>query len=685
MQWINSILAGIFSGSAYALIGVSVALMYRSTGTLSFAHAAFAMSAAYLYSDLTVSHGVGVFPAAFIALVVTLLFGLVVEFVVMRPVRNASPTARLIATVGVLGATSAAMLLIYGTLPNRAPRLYDGGFRIGDEIFIGYQELTVLAVAAVAGVTLAVFLKSSRLGRAIRATADNAEVARLMGIPASRISQLNWLIAAATSGLAGILVAPSTVVSIATFPVLELRALVGVLFAGLGNLVLTFFGGVGLGVIEALTTQTTSTIGAQESVTLLVVLAIIVLRKTWYTLDKDTGLSIGAGEGPAFLAPLRRLTAGAQARRLGQALIGGLVIATILHATVKPSDSEYWSFVWGVALFYMLQGVSLVLLSGWGGQVTLMQAAYAGIGAYGVLYLVNERGWPVELAILGATLFATVSGAVVGIPALRVTGPQFAIVSLAFGAWASAFLFTRPELQGTLPRTSLFGIDVTRDRSLYIIMAVVTLIVFVLAWNVRRSHFGTMLLISRDEPLLVAQFGGYPNRIKMATFVLASAIAGMGGAFYGLLLTGFRPTDFAVSLSINLLLFTVVGGITSLSGAAIAGSLFLVLPAILQGQADTGNGAQVTQLVGALIVVAVLGLRPGGLASLSPFAHRVAKVAGGRAASVGRLLVPDRPWLGQSGAAEGYSCAMARDGSPVPPEFWATAQSLSTSPEGVRP
>lgn len=679
MQWINAIIGGIFSGSAYALIGVSVTLMYRSTGTLSFAHAAFAMVAAYIYSDLTVTEGVGVFPAAFVALGITLIFGLLVEFLVMRPVRNASATSRLIATVGVLGATSAAALLIYGTLPARAPRLYDGGVSVGSEIFLGYQELTVLAVAAIGGVTLAIFLKRSRLGKAIRATADNPEVARLMGIPSSRISQLNWLIAALTSGLAGVLIAPSTVVSVATFPVLELRALVGVLFAGLGSLVLTFFGGLALGVIESITVQFTSVIGAQETVTLVVVVAILLLRTTWYTIDKDSSLSIGeSGGGPAFLRRLRNSPTKSKLRPLGQALVGGLVIATIVHATARPADSEFWSFVWGVALFYMLQGVSLVLLSGWGGQVTLMQAAYAGIGAYTTLYLVNERGWHIELAIIAATVVTTLAGAVVGLPALRVTGPQFAIVSLAFGAWASTFIFTRPELQGTLPRSSLLGFDVTRDRSLYVIMAVATAVVFLLAWNVRRSVFGTLLLISRDEPLLVAQFGGYPNRIKMATFLLASAIAGLGGALYGILLTGFRPTDFAVSLSINLLLFTVVGGITSLSGAAIAGALFLVLPAILQGTADTGNGAQVTQLVGALIVVVVLSVRPGGLASLNPFVRRTrARLA------AGRRRLPERAWLEQPAAAESYARAMSRNGV-QPTEIAAADRILATSSEGKR-
>ncbi|WP_019873021.1 ABC transporter permease, partial [Sporichthya polymorpha] len=596
MQWVNAIIAGIFSGSAYALIGISVTLMYRSTGTLSLAHAAFAMVAAFVYSDLTIDKSYGVFAAAGIALLVTIVFGLLVERLVMRPVRNASPTARLIVTVGVLGATSAAILLIYGSLPSRAPRLYDGGVNVGDEIFLGYQELTIFAAAAGGGVGLAIFLKRTRLGRAIRANADNADVARLMGIPARRISQLNWFIAALSSGVAGILIAPSTVVSVGTFPLFELRALAAVLFAGLGSLVLTFAGGLGLGIIESLTVQVTSAIGAQETVTLLAVVAILVLRKTWYTVDTDTSLSLSQSSGgPAWVLRIRDSQARRQLRPVAQILVIALVAVTVLHAIQRPSESEYWAFVWAVAMFYMLQGVSLVLLSGWGGQVTLMQAAYAGIGAYGTLYLVNERGWPTEYAMLGAILFATVAGAVAGLPALRVTGPQFAIVSLAFGAWASTFLFTRPELQGTLPRDTLFGLDITQERKLYVLIAAATALVFLAAWNVRRSVFGTFLLIARDEPLLIAQFGGYASRIKMAAFVMASAVAGLGGAIYGILLTGFRPTDFAVNLSINLLLFTVVGGITSLAGAVIAGPLFIVLPAVIQGTADTGNGAQRTQ------------------------------------------------------------------------------------------
>lgn len=670
MQWINAIIAGIFSGSAYALIGISVTLMYRSTGTLSFAHAAFAMVAAFVYSDLTIEKSYGVFAAAGIALAVTIAFGLLVERLVMRPVRSASPTARLIVTVGVLGATSAAMLLLYGSLPSRAPRLYNGGVDVGDEIFLGYQELTIFAAAAGGGIGLAIFLKRTRLGRAIRANADNADVARLMGIPARRISQLNWFIAAVASGVAGILIAPSTIVSVGTFPLFELRALAAVLFAGLGSLVLTFAGGLGLGIVESLTVQVTSAIGAQETVTLVLVVGILLLRKTWYTVETDTSLSLSqSGGGPGWARRIRDSQTRRQLRPVGQILVIAVAAVTILHAIQRPSDSEYWAFVWAVAMFYMLQGVSLVLLSGWGGQVTLMQAAYAGIGAYGTLYLVNDKGWSVEYAMLGATLFATVAGAIVGLPALRVTGPQFAIVSLAFGAWASTFLFTRPELQGTLPRDTLFGLDVTQDRKLYVLVAIATALVFLAAWNVRRSVFGTLLLISRDEPLLIAQFGGYASRIKMATFIMASAIAGLGGAVYGVLLTGFRPTDFAVSLSITLLLFTVVGGITSLAGAFIAGPLFVVVPAVIQGTADTGSGAQKTQLIAALVVVAVLSFRPGGLASLLPFARRV-----GGARRWERI--PASPWLDQPGA-DAYFRGEATDRG--------TVTSSSSTPDPIQP
>jgi sulfate-transporting ATPase len=604
---INGILSGIMTGGAYSLMGVSITLMYRSTGVLSFAHAAFAMVAAYVYSDLTIGRGVSPRLAAVVALLVTLVFGLVVERLAIRPVAKASPTARLITTVAVLGATTALMLLKYGVLPQRAPVLFpEGGFRLGD-VFITYQQFGSLLIGAFGAAALAAFLKRAKLGIAVRATADNADAARLMGIPSRRISQFNWAVGSVTAGAAGILIAPSTIVSVATFPLLELRALVAALFGGLSGLVLTFVGGLAVGVVESLAAIKFSAAGVRDLAILILVVVLLLVRRQWEVGGGTTALGLGGGRVRSLPPGLRRVT---------RAVAAAAAVTVGLLALLQPAGSNYWAFVWAIAVFYALEGLSLVLLSGWGGQVTLMQAAYVGFGAYGVLYLVNQRGWAPEPAALVAVVVAVAAGAIVGYPALRVTGPQFAIVSLAFGGWAASYLFTRPELQGTLPRDRLFGFDVTSDTTLYYIMLAATVVLYLLVWNLRRSRFGGLLIASRDAAGTVAQFGGNPERIRLSAFLLASAIGGVGGAFYGLLVTGFRSADFGPQLAISLLLFTVVGGSTSLAGPLVAGVLFAVIPNVIQQQSTTGSEAQITQLVAALVVVAMVALRPQGLASL---------------------------------------------------------------------
>lgn len=658
--WLQGTLSGIMTGGAYALMGVSIALMYRSTGVLSFAHAAFAMVAAYVYSDLASGQGMSPRLAAVVALAVTVVFGLVVERVVVRPVAKASPTARLIATVAVLGATTALMLLVYGVLPQRAPLLFpQGGIRLGG-VFITNQQLGVLAVGALGAAMIGLFLQRTRLGTAVRATADNADAARLMGIPSRRISQFNWAVGSVTAGAAGILIAPSTIVSVATFPLLELRALVAALFGGLTGLGLTFAGGLAVGVVESLAAIKISGAGIRDLAILVLVVVLLVVRRHWNPAGSAAGAFTAVSSSRRTVSPGVRSTLRVIAA-LAAVVVGG-------YALIQPSGSGYWAFVWSIAVFYALEGLSLVLLSGWGGQVTLMQAAYVGFGAYGVLYLVNQRDWAPEPAAAVAVALAVAVGAIVGYPALRVTGPQFAIVSLAVGGWAASYIFTRPELQGTLPRDQLLGFDVTSDTSLYYIMLAVTAVLYLLVWNVRRSGFGNLLIASRDAPATVAQFGGDPRRIRLGAFLLASAIGGIGGVFYGLVVTGFRAADFGPQLAIALLLFTVVGGMTSLAGPLVAAVLFAVVPSVIQQEASTDSQAQVTQLVAALVVVAVVALRPQGLASLWQRRHAEVGEVDANGAAVpagpgrfGAVLVAAGQW-GQAGNGSGDG----RRTTPVP-------------------
>lgn len=632
---IDGIIVGVFTGGSYALLAVSITLMYRSTGFLSFAHAGFASVGAYVYADLAGSRGWPVAVAAMVAVVITIAYGLIVERI-LRPVRDASGATKMIATLGIVQLTTALILLVYGFEPTSAPLLLpDSSIAVGD-VRIAHQQSAILVLAALSAGLLGWFLKTTRFGTAIRAVAGNPDTARLMGVSLTNVARFNWALGAGMAGVAGVLLAPLAPITAATFTLLLAKALAATLVGGLLSLPLTFAGALGIGVADSLTVLNSSAPGAKELVTLGLVVALLVLRRTWPS-ELQTEAS-PTSTSSALLDRLTPVTAGL--RRVFEMVRWPMAVVGIVLILVVPAGSNYWGFVGARGLYFTIQALSLVLLVGWGGQVSLMHGAYAGIGAFTTAMLVGNHGWPLELALVGAGLAGVVMGAVAGLPALRLSGLQFAIASLVFAGAASEWLFRRTEFPKSLPRGTLFGVDIFPDSNLYYFMLPVTLILYIAVWNIRRSTFGPLLISARDAPTTVAHFGADPARTRMAAFLFASFIAAFGGGFYGVLLTGFQPFDFSLVLSIALLIYAVVGGVQSLGGPLVAGVLFGVVPQLIQGQSSSASA--LPDLIAGVAVLLLLALRPDGIASL--FASRPLPARDGARSSFGRFDVTVSRW-----------------------------------------
>jgi ABC-type branched-subunit amino acid transport system permease subunit len=228
---------------------------------------------------------------------------------------------------------------------------------------------------------------------------------------------------------------------------------------------------------------------------------------------------------------------------------------------------------------------------------------------------VVEHGLPLALALLISSVAGTALGAVVGLPALRLSGLQFAVASLAFAAAAAAWLFEWDELPRSMPRSDLLGLDLQSDIAVYFVTLATTAVVMLLLWNLRRSSQGSLLLAARDAAATVDHFGASASRARLGAFLLASFVATLGGGLYAVLLTGLSAADFAPFLSLTLLVYYVVGGSQSLLGPVLAGLAFGVLPQVLQSDAGTTASATPTIVAGAAVVL-LLAVRPLGLASL---------------------------------------------------------------------
>lgn len=651
---IDGIVVGVFTGGSFALLAVSITLMYRSTGFLSFAHAGFATVGAYVYADLAGAREWPAPVAAFLAVLITTAYGLVVERI-LRPVRDASGATKMIATLGIVQLTTALVLLVYGFEPTSAPLLLpDSSISIGD-LRIAHQQTAILVLAAVSAVLLGWFLQATRFGTAIRSVAGNPESARLMGVSLTNVARFNWALGAGLAGTAGVLLAPLAPITAATFTLLLAKALAATLVGGLVSLPLTFAGAIGFGVADSLTVLNSSSPGAKELVTLGLVVLLLVFRRTWPgEMQTSVAPKTRSSTLISRLAPVSvRVRRGYELVRWPVGLVGLVLILVV------PAGSNYWGFVGSRGLYFTIQALSLVLLVGWGGQVSLMHGAYAGIGAFTTALLVGTHGWPLELALVGGGLAGVVMGAVAGLPALRLSGLQFAIASLVFAGAASEWLFRRTEFPKSLPRGTLFGVDIFPDSNLYYFMLPVTVVLYVAVWNIRRSTFGPLLISARDAPTTVAHFGADPARTRMAAFLFASFIAAFGGGFFGVLLTGFQPFDFSLILSIALLIYAVVGGVQSLGGPLVAGVLFGVVPELIQGQSSSASA--IPDLIAGVAVLLLLALRPDGIASL--FASRPTPAADATPRSFGRFDVTVARWRADRGAPD--DDAIATEGPSV--------------------
>jgi len=626
---IEAAVSGVFTGGSYALIGVAITLMFRSTGVLSFAHAAFAAVAAFMYVDFA-ERGWPLGVAAAVAVVAATAYGLIVERVAVRPLAGASAAARLIGTLGILTATSGLLLWHYGFAPVVAEPLLPSESISVFGVEVSYQKATVLVAAAVAAAILAWFLERTRFGTAVRAVAQDPEAARLHGISLGTVARFNWGLGAALSAAVGILVAPLQIVNVGTFTLLLTKSLAGTLVGGLSSLPLTFAGGLLVGVVEAIAAVRFDQPGMIEVAVLVLVLVVLVGRRTWAAAPTTY-----AGDG----RPRRGLRIDVPPAL--RALVFAALAAGAVVALVVPADSTYWSFVGGRTLFFVIQALSLVMLVGWGGQVSLMQGAYVGVGALGTGYLVSEHGMALWAALLLSAVAGTAMGAVAGLPALRLSGLQFAVASLAFSAAAAAWLFERPEIPSSLARSELFGIDLSSDTTVYYVMLVITGVLLLAAANLRRSVQGRFLIAARDVPEAVEHFGASAARARMGVFLVAAFTATLGGGLYAVLITGLSPTDFAPMLSLSLLVYTVVGGSQSLAGPVVAGLAFGLLPQITQGTAS-GSANAVPDILAGATVLLVLIFRPDGLASLLPRPRWAAARGGAPGPAAAEVAVRER-------------------------------------------
>jgi branched-chain amino acid transport system permease protein len=415
---------------------------------------------------------------------------------------------------------------------------------------------------------LRLFLYRTRTGTALRAVVDNPELTALAGASPERFGQLGWAIGSMLAALAGVLLAAIvSPLDATTLTLLVINGFAAAMVGRLRNLPLTFIGGIALGLTEAYLVGYLP-VGAflsQVKPTVPMVFLFIVL----------------------ILLPERRIagrTVSPRAPRvagLWESLIAGGVLvglALLIGPTLSKSNLQTASH--GVVLGVIM--LSLVLLVGYGGQVSLCQMTFAGLGAFAMGQVANGASWWGVLAAVG---LAAVVGAIIALPALRLRGLYLALATLAFAQAMDTGFFLNEHTFGisgslNVGRVQLPGISLDSDQTFFVFLTVIFALVAIGLLALRRGSYGRRLRALADSPAASATVGMNLTATKLTVFAISAGLAGLGGALYGQQQGLVGEPDFQLLLSLTLVLLAVVWGIRTMTGMLVAGLLFAFFPVI---------------------------------------------------------------------------------------------------------
>jgi branched-chain amino acid transport system permease protein len=638
-QLLLFVVLGIGPGALIAGIALSIVLTYRGAGTINIAAGAVAMFGAYVYyglrtggylflSALDLGGPLSTVPAFLVTVIVCGLGGALMDLTVFRPLRTASPLAKLVGTVGVLLTLQAVVILRFGGEGQSAPDVLKGGTI---ELFGGtvpVNRLLLVGIVVVAAVFLAAIYRYTRFGLATRAAQENEAEATLSGLSPNSLSMANSVAAWMLAGALGVLVAPLTQLDPSTLTLAVVPALGAALLARFESFTVATLAGIAMGAIRAVVTylQTKPWFpqsgglpmpGVPELIYFVVIAGALVWR----------GKSLP--ERGAFVEA--RLPAAPAPRRIAlPALI--VTVVCVVGLLTFPFDMRQ-------ALINSLIGViaclSLVMLTGFVGQVSLAQYALAGVAGLVMSKLAIHAGigFPIGPAI--GIVAATALGMLAALPALRVRGVQLAVLTLAAAVAIASFGFDNPSWGAggngsPVPEPHLLGIDVGPRASFpingdqlpspvfgFLCLAVVIGLAMLVA-SVRRSGLGQRMLAVRSNERAAAGAGVSPRTVKLTAFGLSAMIAAVAGTLYGYNFGSVDATRFSSLNTLALIAFAYIGGITTIKGAVIAG--LLITEGLMGhiGEKYIGIPGSYQLLLAGVSLVLTVAMNPSGIALAPP-------------------------------------------------------------------
>ena len=613
--WVNSqiVYDGIVQGLAIAVIAVGVVLVYRATRIINFAVGNMGVVGAVTLSLLVLQYSVPFWAALVIAVLIGLVFGAAVEMTVIRRLKNAPRVVVLVSTIGIAGLAQAIAIEIPQPSDPSAhyPTAFNGAWTVAG-VNVRGADLGVLILVPVTIIVLTWFLDHTMIGKTVKACATNAPLARLSAISPKLVSTMVWALAAGLSTLSVVLIAgeSSTAAGLATLgPQTLSEALAAAVIARMRSFRITVLAALAIGVLQSLLTYNfLATPGITDLLLFIAVFVAVIFAKREAEDSQVFAFSPRAHPIPERLRPIW------WARNIdkGGILLLGMIAVLLPIVVTEPSRQQLYTAV----LAFAICASSLTVLTGWLGQLSLGQMAFAGLAALFAARLVNE-GVPFWAAIAATTVASGLLALGIGIGSLRVRGLYLAVVTYVFALTAQQYFYFLPFFSSdspdganvAFPPGKLWFVEFPGQRAYYYVVLVVLAVVLLVLSRFRDSGVGRTIKAVRDNESAAAAYTVPTVRVKLQAFSLAGALAGLGGA----LLAGafaniaFTENFFLVNDSLNLVAMVVIGGMGSVSGAVIGAIFVIGIPAIAP------NNQLVSLLTSSIGLLVVLLYFPRGL------------------------------------------------------------------------
>jgi branched-subunit amino acid ABC-type transport system permease component len=586
-EFVKYVIEGVPLGCVFALVAIGLVLTYKTSGVFNLAFGAQAYVAAVLFYELRVRNDWSVLPAfVVVVLIAGPLIGLLLEVLIFRHLRTASSLAKLVASLGLLVAVPQFVSIQLGTSPTfGVVGIWwndDALYHFGDYVLDG-KEMAVIVSTVVAVVGLGLLFRFAPIGLRMRAVVESPRMTELAGVNSNRVSAFSWMLSSLFAGLAGVLLAPLYAsLAAQNFTELLVAAIAAAAFARLTSIPMALLGGILLGVAQALLAGylPPASLLAQNLRPSLPFAALFLLLLFWPRLR--TALASKdplSGVDPPPMAP-------AAADRSRFMTIGtrgfGVVVFAVVFTLAMTSFSQRWVGIFTTAVIYSVIFLSITVITGMGGQISLCQATFAGVGAFSTAQVVQVFGLGVLPTLFIGAVVAAAVGALVAIPLLRLGG-----IFLSLGTLAIALVFETVIVPlgwvsgGAHPVRVPRPVGFVDDRAYLALCIVILALTSVFVILVRRGTTGRFLAALRGSETAAQSIGVNPTRIRILAFSVSAGIAGLGG---GLLATQKHiatATDFGYFYGLFFVVLVVTLSPGTVEGAINAGLGFALVPELL--------------------------------------------------------------------------------------------------------